>query len=343
MPPVVTIVSPTPGVAPGAPGGFSVDWQTARMTPIVVDITGSTYQCAVLQYPGAVNEATIYRDGAFRGEFAALSWSEIFGGALRLHVLPATGWASSDVLNDVQITIDALDATGVTNPPPSFVAAGVVAVGTSALGVTPIPVQHQTGDILVMLFQATEAGPYVLTDPQGFAEMPSSPQVTTGDVAGSGTRGSLYWARCTSNAMLAPTIADIAGDGHKMAVIIAIRGCVSVGNPWNVTAGDATDAAAASTAIAIPGLVTTVPNTLILDFIAHGIDIGTAQVSGWANGDLTNVIECSGTNLSTVTGGGGGFAAAIGTRAIAGPVGPTTATLLAASTQARIKIAMRSN
>lgn len=114
--PTITIVSPTPGVAPGAPGGFSADWQTARMTPIVVDVTDVTpgigYLCFVAKYPGVVDEANVYRRGAFRGSFLGLSSIGAIANGFRLTILPINGWPSSDVLNDITFDVDAIDGDG---------------------------------------------------------------------------------------------------------------------------------------------------------------------------------------------------------------------------------------
>ena len=115
-PPTITVVSPTPGVAPGSPGGFSADWATARLTPIVLQITdvapGNQYQAIVCRYPGAVDELVVYRRGAFRGSFACTSSELAITNGKELHVLPVGGWPSSDALNDIVWDVDALDAAG---------------------------------------------------------------------------------------------------------------------------------------------------------------------------------------------------------------------------------------
>lgn len=114
--PTITIISPTPGTAPGDPGGFSLDWSVARMTPIVLEITdaapGNRYQAIVCRYPGNPNELVVYRRGAFRGEWAALSSEAAITNGKRLTILPATGWPSSDALNDVVFEVDAIDSAG---------------------------------------------------------------------------------------------------------------------------------------------------------------------------------------------------------------------------------------
>lgn len=112
----VTIISPNPDVDPGAGGGFSADWAVARATPVVIDISAPTsggYQTLVCIYAGQATELVVYRRGAFRGDFAALSTVSIFGGRKRLTILPVGGWPSSDAISDMTWHVDAFDIGGV--------------------------------------------------------------------------------------------------------------------------------------------------------------------------------------------------------------------------------------
>lgn len=115
-PPVITVVSPTPGVDPGDPGGFSADWLVARLTPVVVRIVdsapGNSYQCLVARYAGSGNEIVVYRRGQFRGEFAARSSSSVITNGIELSILPAGGWPSSDEVVDMVLELDAIDLVG---------------------------------------------------------------------------------------------------------------------------------------------------------------------------------------------------------------------------------------
>jgi hypothetical protein len=116
-PPTITIVSPDIDDDPGNAGAFSADWEIARMTPIVLEITdaapGIEYACLVCRYPGAVDEITVYRRGAFRGQFLGLS-SVITdtGTTLRLSILPLNGWPSSDAVSDIVFDVDVVDSDG---------------------------------------------------------------------------------------------------------------------------------------------------------------------------------------------------------------------------------------
>jgi hypothetical protein len=115
-PPTITVVSPTPGVDPGAPGGFSSDWAIARLTPIIVRITdagsGNRYQCLVCSYAGDAIERTVYRRGAFRGEYFGPSTETAIANGIELSIIPVGGWPSSDAIADITWEIDALDQAG---------------------------------------------------------------------------------------------------------------------------------------------------------------------------------------------------------------------------------------
>jgi len=89
-----------------------------------------------------------------------------------------------------------------------------------------------------------------------------------------------------------------------MGRIIAIRGAVSSGNPWNVTAGGVE--AVSDTSGSIPGATTTVTNTLVVTAIATSLpdETSTAKFSGWTNANLTSLTER--TDNSVTAGNGGG-------------------------------------
>lgn len=115
-PPVIAVVSPTPGAAPGSPGGFPANWQLARVTPIVVRITdlapGNQYQALVCRFPGIADELVVYRRGAFRGQFAGTSSEVAIVNGKELSILPQTGWPSAAALHDITFELDALDGAG---------------------------------------------------------------------------------------------------------------------------------------------------------------------------------------------------------------------------------------
>jgi hypothetical protein len=92
--PVVTIVSPTPGVAPGDPGGFPANYADALTTPIVVNITdaGGLSLVVVTLTPSGGAPETVYLRGAFVTPYEG----EATGDAtdLTLTIRRTGGWAS---------------------------------------------------------------------------------------------------------------------------------------------------------------------------------------------------------------------------------------------------------
>lgn len=110
-PPTITVISPTPGVAPGDPGGFAADWLAARNTPIVLQITdaspGLAYVAVIATLPGGVEEV-VYRRGTFRGNYAGLSSQLAIANGIQLSVRHADGWPPGSV----SFSIDPIDGAG---------------------------------------------------------------------------------------------------------------------------------------------------------------------------------------------------------------------------------------
>ncbi len=144
MPPTVTIIGPTPGVAPGTPGGFSADWATARETPIVVEITDAIYELISVQYPGVGDETVVYRDGAFRGSYAARSTEAAITGGKRFSILPVSGWPSSDALNDVTFNVDPVE--------------GAAAPTYTVDATSGLPIPQTLAEFEAMMFEVGELG-----------------------------------------------------------------------------------------------------------------------------------------------------------------------------------------
>jgi hypothetical protein len=137
----------------------------------------------------------------------------------------------------------------------------------------------------------------------------------------------------------APAISNIflrTGD-HLIGIMLGFVDCVASGNPIDATAGDSGD----GTAVTIPGLTTTVNNTLVVDLVASGNDSSSSSGhSGWANASLASPSITEILDQFSTTGGGGGFGAANGGKATAGAVDATTATKSATQAQGRIKLAL---
>jgi RHS repeat-associated protein len=219
-------------------------------------------------------------------------------------------------------------AVGATTPP-VFQAEGVKAEGTGA--VSPAWPAHQTGDIALLIVETAGGEPATLSNAQGFASVSGSPQGDNVDL--NGTVLTVWWKRATSSAQAAPTVAD--SGNHTFAKIITFRGAIATGNPWDVTAGNAT-AGTGATTFAIPGGVTTTANTLV---VAITTNDSTQTASGWANPDLVGVTER--VDQASGFGNNGGMSVATGVKVTAGTYGATTGTLTAVARQARLSIALK--
>ena len=196
------------------------------------------------------------------------------------------------------------------------------------------PAGHQADDIGILWIET--ANQAVPATPDGWNVVPDSPQGegTGGDAAA--TRLTLFWRRATSGTESSPSTGD-SGD-HQICGMAAFRGCITTGDPYDVTAGDT--AAVATDAVSVPGDTTTVADCLITAWVAHSTDIGSSvQVGSWANADLANVTERF--DWSGANAGGGGVSMATGEKATAGAFGATTATLVTASLQGRIMVALK--
>jgi MSHA biogenesis protein MshQ len=214
----------------------------------------------------------------------------------------------------------------------SFQATGAFDAGTG--NVSPAWPAHQAGDIALLFIESRGEEPATLGTPAGFSPVLNSPQST--DTTTAGTRLTVYWARATSAAMAAPTVTD-PGD-HVVAQILTYRGVVETGNPWDVTVGGVQTTAA--TGIIVTGVTTTVPDTLVVVAVAHGIDgNSTARFSGWANTNLSSIVER--VDLGRNNNDGGGFGIIDGVKATAGPTGNTTATLSNDFVKAFLTIALK--
>lgn len=208
----------------------------------------------------------------------------------------------------------------------------VSAIKANAAGQTVTWPVHQTGDIGLLYVESCN-GAITLSTAAGFVQVA---QVGTGtaDTADS-TRLALYWVRCTSGNMSSPIVAD-AGD-HTITRLVVVRGCIPTGNPWDVFSSDTQ--AGLDTTVEIPGLTTTVADALVIGAVANGVNLGTDQVSAYVNASLAGLSAVVGGNHTI--GLGGGIDIVKGTRAVAGVVSTTTATLLNAAKQARICIALK--
>jgi hypothetical protein len=212
-------------------------------------------------------------------------------------------------------------------PMPTVYAVGTVASGTA--GVTPgLPAGTQADDILILLLENQDAT--VVGAVTGYADVQNS-------FANSGTitRLSLRWKRAVAGEA-APSVPD-PGD-HVVARIIGVRGCPPGGSPVNVSF-QSTELVA-DTSVSIPGGTTTKPDCLIIAAFSTGTSVAsTAHASAWTNASLGSVTEQ--VDNWVVDGGGGGFGAASGTKALPGVYSATTATCVTANFKALVSVALQ--
>ncbi|HBR19430.1 MAG TPA: hypothetical protein DD726_04360 [Phycisphaerales bacterium] len=219
---------------------------------------------------------------------------------------------------------------------PTFVAAGAVTSGTGTI--TPaLPAGIATNDILLLFFETSNQAISISNQNGGtWTQVTNSPQYCGTAAGTTGARLTVFWSRYNGT-QGAPTTSD-SGD-HQLGRMIAIRGAVSSGNPWDVTAGGVE--AVSDTSGSIPGATTTVTNTLVVTAIATSLPdaSSTAKFSAWTNANLTSVTER--TDNSVTAGNGGGLGVATGIRAATGAYGNTAVTLVNAAYKGMMSIAIK--
>ena len=215
-------------------------------------------------------------------------------------------------------------------PAPNFQAAGGAVTGTGS--VTPAWPAHAIGDIALLFIESAGGQPATLSTAAGFVAVANSPKATGAGTAG--TQLTVFWARATSAAMPAPTVAD-PGD-HVYAQILTYRGVIAAGNPWDVTGGGVK--AAATNSVTVTGVTTTEPNTRIVQAVTRDLDSAGTPFSAETNANLTGITER--VDGGTTSGNGGGFAVWDGVMATAGATGNTTATVTS-SINAFLTVALR--
>lgn len=214
---------------------------------------------------------------------------------------------------------------------PTVVAVGAVASGTTAI--TPaFPTGIAAGDVLVTVAECegvTAPGAYTL--PSGWAHVTGSPVLQS-----TNTRLWVIWA-LYDGVMTAPSLGD-SGD-HNVGRMIAIRGCPTTGNPWDVVSTAVETVS--DTSATWPGVTTTVADTLVLEIISTGTDTSAAQVGTLTNANYTSITEQM--DNWVIAGNGGGIGMVSGVFAGPGATGQSTATLTAANTKALMTVAFKNN
>jgi len=225
-------------------------------------------------------------------------------------------------------------AAAVTTP--TFVAAGAVSSGTGAI--TPaLPSGRATNDILLLFLETANQAISISNQNGGtWTAVTNSPQGTGTAGGSSATRLTVFWSRYNGT-QGAPTTSD--SGNHQIGRMIAVRGAITSGNPWDVTAGGVETTS--DTSGSIPGATTTVANTLVVAAIATNLPdaTGTANFSAWANSNLTNVTERIDNTRNS--GNGGGLGIVTGVKATAGAYGNTTVTTASSAVKGMMSIAIK--
>jgi hypothetical protein len=203
----------------------------------------------------------------------------------------------------------------------------------SASAITPaFPASLAVDDVLLGIGESTGGANFPSIATNGFAHISSDATPVSPVVQGVNTQLSVVWRRY-DGVVTAHAWGD-SGD-HNIGRYVAVRGCPTTGNPWHVVA--VASSATSSTAASWPGLTTTVDDCLILEILATGADISTAQIASITNGTYTSITEQM--DNATALGGGGVIICYSATKATAGATGASTGTLTTAATKAYMTLA----
>lgn len=201
---------------------------------------------------------------------------------------------------------------------PTVRSVGTVSSGTGA--VTPgAPAGTAANDILVLVVETANQN-LPTNPPTGWTTCSNLPAGTGTAATATAVKLHVFWRRLTG-AYTAVSIGD--SGNHTVSRIMAIQGCITSGDPWDVTAGYQSTA---STALSFPSVTTTDTDRLIVLAAAFDRDANTtANLPALTNGNLTSITERM-DNLSSA-GVGGGIGCATAGKATAGATGTTTGTI----------------
>lgn len=212
---------------------------------------------------------------------------------------------------------------------PSVRAVGsLTSSSTSGFSVT-LPT-HAADDILLLVIEQNDAS---TNDVSGWARVADSPTGIT-----SSSCLDIWWKRATSGAESNPVVTGtVATANHWVAIAISVQGCITSGDPWDVTA---TGATTGTTTATCGGDTTTVADCLV--FLAVGTTnnaTASGLFSNWANSDLASITEHA--DQSHTVAGGGGWGIITGTKAAAGTIGNTTVDISTSNASRYLLIALK--
>jgi hypothetical protein len=219
-------------------------------------------------------------------------------------------------------------------PIPIVYAVGAAASSTGAIITPGIPAGTVADDVLILLHEMDPVlSAAALGAVTGYTEVAGSPVSQSGGLP---TRLTGRWHRATGPE--SGTVSVPAVTNHHIARIIGVRGVVTAGNPWNITAG--TVQSDTTTTVTWTGVTTTAIDCLILHAVTTGTDVAsTAMISAFTNAGLASITEW--VDNWTVSGTGGGIGACTGDKAAMGITGATTATLVTGNFKALFTIALQ--
>lgn len=117
--------------------------------------------------------------------------------------------------------------------PPAVGSVGAPLPGSNGTAAdVPVPAGVAVNDIILVFFYVQDV--QAVTIPSGFSEAASSPAVMN-DGAGAAFNLRVYWKRATGTDGGAYSFTIAAGLGYREAVAIRFTGCVTSGNPFDVT------------------------------------------------------------------------------------------------------------
>lgn len=210
------------------------------------------------------------------------------------------------------------------------------AVSSATATVTPLrPASTATDDLLVLVVETANEP---IAAPTDWTQVPASPQGVGTPAAAGATAVQVFWRRQPAAGYVDPVLPD-AGD-HIVARLFVLRGVSPTpANPITAAAVSAGDTAASSTSVVMPATTTLIADCLVVGCLTWDTDSATGQVTGgYTNASLASLTERFGGGSSV--GNGGGFSVSTGTKAAAGAVSTSTATLLAAAVQGRVVFAV---
>jgi len=211
---------------------------------------------------------------------------------------------------------------------------GVGAFNSGTTSVVPVlPTGLVVGDFLLLLCESANE---TITAPTGWTEIGAQASQATGTAnAAGGVRLAVFYRYYTAG-LGNPTCGTTTN--HITAQIMALRN-VNKRNPFsNSTSGVL---ATANTAVTLPAVSTTAPNSMIVLCLANDRDATNSNsfAATPTNANLTTITERM--DDTAVTGAGGGVACWTAYKATVGSTGTTSATNAASVTAAYLSLALR--